>query len=69
LARAARKNCIIDSPQTYTTNLVCTYSNTKFSKTALKDIPCFGDEDFLNIYPNHWRCRHQKNDKWWYSRQ
>jgi hypothetical protein len=50
LERAVRKNHIIDSPQTYTTDPDCmNYFNTKLSKTALKDIPCFRDEDFLNI--------------------
>ncbi|WP_157823185.1 transposase [Psychromonas sp. MB-3u-54] len=50
MERAARKNCIIDSPQTYTIDPDCmSYFNTKCSKTALKDIPCIPDQDFLNI--------------------
>ncbi|MFT4837182.1 MAG: hypothetical protein ACI9IJ_002109, partial [Psychromonas sp.] len=41
MERAARKNCIIDSLQTYTIDPDwISYFNTKFSKTALKDIPC-----------------------------
>jgi hypothetical protein len=50
LERAARKNCIIDSPQTYTTDPDCmSYFNTKSSKTALKDISCVPDQDFIKI--------------------